>query len=283
MAHSFVRALGRGARLLIPCSVVALSACSSSTDGTAPSASSTMSVSFAAAPDPSSANDLLGGAGALFDSSTANSANSIVLTKVQLVLSHIELSRIDSACVSADTTNADDDHEQEHRGDCHEIKLAPVLVDVPLTAGAKMELSAPIPAGTYRNLHARIDALRAGSKQVGAADFLAANKDFDGTSIRVEGTYNGKAFVYTSDVRAEINVRFDPPITVADGTKPSVTVAVDPTRWFKTAHGTTIDPTTSGKDQPNNRVIAENIRRSFRVFRDDDHDGHGDHESKGQH
>jgi len=43
-----------------------------------------------------------------------------------------------------------------------------------------------------------------------------------------------------------------------------------------------IDPTTVGLDQPNNTYIAANIRRSFRVFRDDNHDGRGDHEHQGQ-
>jgi hypothetical protein len=43
-----------------------------------------------------------------------------------------------------------------------------------------------------------------------------------------------------------------------------------------------VEPTTVGGDQPNNRYIAANTRRSFRVFRDDDHDGHCDHEHQGQ-
>jgi hypothetical protein len=205
-----------------------------------------------------------------------------VLTKVRLVLSHIELSQVDSACVSADSL--DDDHDEgEHSGDCREIKLAPVLVDVPLTADAKAEIGGAVPPGKYRNLHARLSALTADSKQKGAPELLAANPDFAGTSVRVEGTYGGKPFVYTTDARAEIFIPFRPPLDLTASTTPSVTVAIDPSRWFKTDNGTTIDPTTVGRDQPNNRYIAANIRRSFRVFRDDDHDGRGDHESEGQH
>lgn len=217
----------------------------------------------------------------LGDSTPTVPASDIMLTKVQLVLSHIELSRIDSACVRADTT--DDNDEGERRDDCHEIKLAPMLVDLPITPDAKVELSAPVPPGKYRNLHARITALTANSRQRGAADFIAANPDFAGTSVRIEGTYLGKPFTFISNLRAEIYIPFRPPLDLTDTTKAAaVTVAVDPSRWFKTQSGTTIDPTTVGLDQPNNAYIAANIRRSFRIFRDDDHDGRGDHEHQGQ-
>jgi hypothetical protein len=273
MAQHFPRTFAARVLMLVP--IVAVAACS---DGLGPSASSMVSVAFRVAPATSGIS-----ATRMFDGTTAPTtvSDSITLTKVQLVLSHIELSRIDSACVRADTTD-DGRDEGEHLGDCHEIKLAPMLVDLPLTPDAKVELSAPVPPGKYRNLHARLTALTSESLQKGAADFLAANPDFAGTSVRIEGTYAGKPFVYTTAVRAEIFIPFRPPLDLTDSTKaPSVTVAVDPSRWFKTASGTTIDPTTVGPDQPNNAYIAANIR-SFRVFRDDDHDGHGDHEHQGQ-
>ncbi|HEX7940811.1 MAG TPA: hypothetical protein VF488_03370 [Gemmatimonadaceae bacterium] len=265
----------RVARALMFVPVVAVAACS---DAAAPSASSMVSVAFRTAPATSglSASRMLG------DSTPAVPASDITLTKVQLVLSHIELSRIDSACVRADTTD-DANDEVERRDDCHEIKLAPMLVDLPITPDAKVELSAPVPPGKYRNLHARITALTASSRQRGAADFVAANPDFAGTSVRIEGTYLGKPFTFISNLRAEIYIPFRPPLDLTDTTKTAaVTVAVDPSRWFKTQNGTTIDPTTVGLDQPNNAYIAANIRRSFRVYRDDDHNGRGDHEHQGQ-
>jgi hypothetical protein len=273
MAQLFPRTRVARAFMFVP--VVAIAACS---DGIGPSASSMVSVAFRVAP----ATSGLSAARMLGDSAAPTVTDSITLTKVQLVLSHIELSRIDSACVRADTTDDDDRDEGEHRGDCHEIKLAPMLVDLPITPDAKVELSAPVPAGKYRNLHARITALTADSRQRGAADFIAANPDFAGTSVRIEGTYAGKPFTFVSNLRAEIYIPFRPPLDLTEGTTPAVTVAVDPSRWFKTQNGTTIDPTTVGLDQPNNAYIAANIRRSFRVFRDDDHDGRGDHEHKGQ-
>jgi hypothetical protein len=146
-----------------------------------------------------------------------------------------------------------------------------------------VELSAPVPPGTYRNLHARLSALTSESRAKGAADFVAANPDFAGKSVRIEGTYQGKPFTFVSNLRSEIYIPFRPPLDLTDTTKTlAVTVAVDPSGWFKTQNGTTIDPTTVGLDQPNNAYIAANIRRSFRVFRDDNHDGRGDHEHQGQ-
>jgi hypothetical protein len=271
MAQLFPRARVARAFMIVP--VVAVAACS---DGLGPSASSMVSVAFRVAPASSGLR-----AARMVDGTTPTTVDDITLTKVQLVLSHIELSRIDSACVRADTTD-DERDEGEHLGDCHEIKLPPMLVDLPLTPDAKVEVSAPVPPGKYRNLHARLTALTSESRQKGAADFLAANPDFAGTSVRIEGTYAGKPFTYTTNVRAEIFIPFRPPLDLSESTTPNVTVAVDPSRWFKTENGTTIDPTTVGLDQPNNRYIAANIRRSFRVFRDDDHDGHGDHEHQGQ-
>ena len=271
-----IESRARVARAFMFVPLVAVAACS---DAAAPSASSMVSVAFRTAPATSGLS-----AARLFDgtSDSAATVNDITLTKVQLVLSHIQLSRIDSACVRPDTTD-DANDEVERRDDCHEIKLAPMLVDLPNTPDAKVELTAPVPSGKYRNLHARITALTSESRQKGAADFVAANPDFAGTSVRIEGTYKGEPFTFVSNLRAEIYIPFRPPLDLTDTTKaPAVTVAVDPSRWFKTQDGTTIDPTTVGLDQPNNAYIAANIRRSFRIFRDDNHDGRGDHEHQGQ-
>jgi hypothetical protein len=262
------------ARALVMVPIVAIVACS---DGLGPSASSLVSLSFTAAPATSGVNRFL-----VSDSTALPPAGeTVTLSKVQLVLSHIELAQVDSACAAADSV-ADDKDEPERHDDCREINLAPVLVDVPLATSAQTAIAANVPPGKYRNLHARIDAFSADSRRKGAAEFLAAHPDFAGTSIRIEGTYGSKPFVYTTDTRAQIFVPFAPPLDVTANAKPNITVAVDPSGWFKTANGTTIDPTTAGKDQPNNRYIAANIRRSFRAFRDDDHDGHGDHESEGR-
>ena len=74
--------------------------------------------------------------------------------------------------------------------------------------------------------------------------------------------------------RAEFETVFDPALTV--GTDPvNITVQVDMSKWFLDASGNVIDPATT--DPVKQAQIAQNIRRSFRAFRDNDRDGHDDH------
>ena len=269
-------------RLAVPGLALALAACSNS-DTTLPLAGSQFSVSFAASPASGNRPNGISASRDIATSTNSAAVDTVILTKVQLVLSHVELERVDQACASSTQGGDAEANEQEHHGDCNELSLAPILVDVPLTASAKTAVAAVVPAGTYTSLHARIDALKKNDKQVGADAFATAHPEFAGTSIRVEGTYKGTPFVYTTDTKAEVFVAFKPPITVTGDAAPNVTIAVDPSLWFRTESGAPIDPTTTGPGQPNNRTIADNIRRSFRGFRDDDHDGRGDHEDEGQH
>src|SRR5262245_32401472 len=97
MAQRSPRSLTARALVLVP--LVAAAACS---DGLGPSSSSMVSVAFRAAPATTGLS-----ADRFRDETTRPNlaASDIELTKVQLVLSHIELSQIDSACVRADTTD----------------------------------------------------------------------------------------------------------------------------------------------------------------------------------
>jgi hypothetical protein len=51
-------------------------------------------------------------------------------------------------------------------------------------------------------------------------------------------------FTFTSEAAAKIEVRFQPPVTLASDTK-NFTIAVDIASWFKNASG--------GRDRPNQR------------------------------
>ncbi|MFL5608108.1 MAG: hypothetical protein ACJ8AD_16775 [Gemmatimonadaceae bacterium] len=61
-----------------------------------------------------------------------------------------------------------------------------------------------------------------------------------------------------------------------DANSPNVTVSVDLTNWFRTRSGALIDPSTANAGGPNAVLVAENIKRSFHAFRDDDRDGDDD-------
>ncbi len=185
--------------------------------------------------------------------------NTVVITRAQVVLRDIELKQSTSATC---TPSKSDDG-------CEEVKLGPVLVDLPLTAGVLSPLSADIPAGTYREIEFEIH--KPGGDASDKA-FSASNPAFANISVLVEGTYNGKAFTFSSAVTQDMELEFNPPIVV-DATAKNITLQVDVASWFKGTVGTVIDPATANPGQPNASRVDANIKASFRAVEDDDKDG----------
>ncbi|HMC55284.1 MAG TPA: hypothetical protein VKH19_08950 [Gemmatimonadaceae bacterium] len=205
-------------------------------------------------------------ASAALDVTVDDGTNSIVITKAQIVVRKLELKSSDVTSCAAE--EGDDNSSSD---DCEEVKAGPMLVDLPLTAGATSELTASIPAGTYRELEFQIH--KPTSTPADQA-FVTANPNFAGASIRVEGTYNGTPFVFTSAMTDVFELEFDPPIAL-DADNKNVTIKVDLGTWFR--NGTTvIDPATANPGQANETLVRNNIRSSFKSFEDDDHNGHDD-------
>lgn len=251
---------------------VALSACS---DSTSAAAGRPVSISFSTSATGGAVASLASSVGgALRSLSTTSGSNTIVINKAQVVVARMELATTGASCTS--TAAAGDDQDDEH--DCPELTLAPSIVNLPVDSSLASPIQLSIPKGTYRALEAKIRAIRPDSDQGKASNaFLAANPTFNGVTVRVEGTYNGKAFVYTGAPRAEFETQFNPPITVDTGAV-NVTVHVDMGSWFKDMTGALIDP--SSTNPMDIATINNNIRRSFRAYRDDnrnDHDDAGEH------
>ena len=238
-----------------------LVACSA--DSTGPSAAGSVSLSFSATGASTSSTSASGGtlSGAL-----VGGTDVLVINKAQLVLAELELQRAGGTCTSAGTSSSSSDS-------CEELELAPTMIDLPVSGNVVAALSVPVPAGSYSALEAKITLADTGRR--GGATLIAAHPELRGASVRVEGTFNGKAFVYTGTTRAQIESRFDPPL-VADGSGINVTVSVDLTNWFKTSSGALIDPATANAGGANAELVSANIARSFVAFRDDDRDGRDD-------
>ena len=150
--------------------------------------------------------------------------DTIVLTSVQVVLRRIELERVGgSVC---DTTATEDD--------CEELKLGPVLLDVPLAAGADRQFTVTVDTGSYGKIKFEIHKPES-SKDAG---FVAANPDFDGQSIKVTGTFNGTPFTYYSDLDVEQEADLNPPLVVTDAVGANLTLHVDLATWFQNQAGT---------------------------------------------
>lgn len=238
-------------------SLAGLAACADST-GTAGSGPMSVSFSTVASAAPTASLASL--------SVTATAADPIVITKAQLVISKSELARIGATCVNSTTTTTE--------SECPDLKLGPMLIDLPLDATARGVLAVTLPAGSYQQFEAKIDAIMNETEgdPAASAAFLAANPQFRGISVRVEGTYNGQPFVYTSAAEGELELTFNPALVV-DGSAGNLTVHVDLSSWFRNTDGSTMDPRTATAGTAAKETVDNNIKRSFDVFEDDDRDG----------
>jgi len=213
---------------------------------------------------------------------TIGTGGELVLKKIQLVLARVEIARSDqAACADDDEDEGEksgDDDLQASRSDedddCEDVSKNPILVNVPVDDAVHTVINVPLAAGTYKRLEAKLRPIDAA-----ALAALGAPSDLAGNTIRVEGTFKGKAFVFTSPVRTNLELEFNPPLVV-DGSTKNATVNIDVTKWFIGSNGTVIDPATANAGGPNAQVVAKNIRSSFKAFEDDDKRGDDDHEAE---
>ena len=205
---------------------------------------------------------------------TVGAAGDLVLTKVQIVLDKIELNEgVATSCV-AEIEDAGDDHA--HVGnECEDVARDPVLVDIPLDDAAHSVISVPLAEGTYSKLEAKLEPAAAT-----ATAFNSANPNLVGKSIRVEGTYKGTSFVFTSAARVSLEMEFNPPLVI-DATTSNATVSLDVRKWFVDSNGAVIDPASATPGSSALQKIEDNVRRSFHAFEDDDRSGVDDHTEHG--
>ena len=233
-------------------SLVALAACS---DSSSPNMRS-VSLSFSSQ-GPAAAASIVN---ASRDVIVTVGANTLVITKAQIVVRSIKLKTTQAMTCSDDDSINDD---------CDEVRLAPVLVDLPLTANGVTSLSASIPEGTYREISFKIH--KPSDDDASDIAFRAANPTFATTSMRLEGTFNGQAFVYTSDMSETIELEFATPVVIGADNK-NMTVQFDLSSWF-TVNGQVINPTTANKGGINENAVKSRVRSSLRALDDDDKNG----------
>ena len=231
---------------------VTLAACESTGPGTRALSLSVTTKSGTPAASPSS------------DPPAGSTVTSLTVSAAQVTVREVELAPVGTTCVAeqadaaAAGTTSDDGSNEEH-DDCEELELGPLTVDLPLDATTQLVLDALVPAGTYRAVEAKLNAV-----------------NVSGSFMDAGGTHS---FTFTSNAEAEIEMEFATPITVGPGTS-NFTVSVDVASWFKDASGNFLDP----NDPANAETINANIRHSFRAFADEDHDGvDDDHEEDSGH
>jgi hypothetical protein len=220
---------------------------------------SNVQVSFAtqspaAAPAPSRA------AAFAANDTVTDGTNTLVITKAELVLREIELKQ-------QETTNCD---VEPAPAGCEEVEFGPVVVDLPLNAGAQQAFAVDLPAGTYRSIEFEIHKVTADDP----ATFRQQYPYLADQSIRVQGTFNGQAFTFLTDLDVEQTLLFTALLVVTDTTTAAnVTILVSLAAWFRALDGTLVDPATGNKGGQNESLIKENIKQSMEAFEDHDRDG----------
>lgn len=179
-------------------------------------------------------------------------AGELVITKAQIVLDDIELSPSEGVNCNGKGENG-----------CQELDHDAIVVDLPVVTGTNAVLTIPIAEGTYSELEAEIKPAERG---------IPGRPEFDGKSVRVEGTYKGAPFVYSASVKSDFNLKFNPPLVISSNSK-NITVNVDMSKWFLGTGGVAIDPATAGVGGVNAALLVANIKASFRAFRDDNERG----------
>jgi len=241
----------------------ALSACS---DSGSPSADAQVSFNVATKPAVAAAAPVAMATVGTPETVTDGS-NTLVINQVQLVLREIELKLVEetSGCSGSENDG------------CEKLELGPILLDLPLggTGGAARSFSVPVAAGSYDEVGFEIH--KPSGDDASDAAFVQAHPDFAGVSVKVDGTFNGQAFTYVSDLDAEEEIGLNPPLVTTDATATDLTLFVDLDKWFRDGTGNLLDPASANAGQANEAVVESNIRGTLHAFEDEDHDGTDDH------
>ena len=187
----------------------------------------------------------------------------LIISKVEVVLREIELKRIESG--SCDSLTVGDD-------DCEEFEFGPVLLELPLNGEVERLVAIQIDSGTYDEIE--FDIHKVSNDDAEDAAFRQAHPHMAGQSIRVEGTFNGEAFVYETDLDEEQEYDLVPPLVIDSlPVATNVTVRIDISTWFRDGGGSLVDPTSANKGEVNEGLVKENIKNSIDAFEDEDEDG----------
>ncbi|HEV7365241.1 MAG TPA: hypothetical protein VGN76_05310 [Gemmatimonadales bacterium] len=230
-----------------------------------PSNSGQVSLNFATQAGPAAARGTALGVVSTPETFT-DGTNTLVISRVELVVREIELHRV----------GVTEDCASGVGGDCEELELGPLLVDMPLgTPGATRSFSVELAPGSYDKLELKIHTPSASSDD---AAFLQQHPDLVGTSVRVTGTYNnGPVFTYTANLEAEMEFELNPPVTASETGATDLTLFVNLDGWFRDAGNALINPETASPGQSNESLVQQNIQSSLRAFEDEDHDARDDH------
>lgn len=198
--------------------------------------------------------------GALGDTIRSGS-DVLIVDKVEIVLKQIELEGQEVS---------DCDVTPKPAG-CTDFKSDPLVIDLPLGVGVQQVVAVDVPPGTYDEIEFEVHKLTSGDSRDAA--LRAQRPDLVDRSIRVLGKFNGAAFTYETDLDVEQEIKLAQPLVVSATTPTNLTIRVTLANWFRTGSGTLVSPASANKGGPNEGLVKENIKNSFKAFEDKDRDG----------
>jgi hypothetical protein len=248
----------------------ALAACSADTL-TTPAAPGAVTFSIATSAAPLASRSVSGASFDVVPGPTSlvvvSGSDTLQLDSVNVVFARVVLHR------ASGTACGNDGHNDAADQDCAELKSGPILVSLPLSAGAQTLFNVAAPAGSYTGMNLRTHKPKRADSGPNMQAFLAAHPEYENRSIRVVGKFRGTPFVWTGDPEAQLEQTFAPPLAVTDASGLNLTIKIDVASWFTAAGGALLDPRTTSYPQ-----IANNIKQSFRAFEDKNHTGNDDHQ-----
>ena len=253
----------RLAVLTLITAIAALTACNDSTGPGGNAAQVSLSFTAGAAGAPAAASGLFAGPA---DFTFSDGQNELIITKAEVVLREIELERVEVV---------DCDVAPEPEG-CEDFEIGPMLLDLALDGSVDQSVTIAVDPGTYDELE--FDIHKVSGDDPADEAFATANPDLVDVSIRVQGTYNGVAFTYVTDLNEEQEYDLVPPLVIEEdmASSTNVTVRLDLAQWFRDPSGNLIDPVSANKGGVNEDYVKDTIRDSIEAFEDDDRDGDDD-------
>ncbi len=202
-------------------------------------------------------------------------ADVLVISRAQFVIRDVKLKSALAVCADDDDANGSvkRDNSSDTDDDCPTLRVGPFLVNLPVNGADGARVSVPVPAGTYASV--RLTLHKVTSNDSADAAFRQANPDFRDISVRLEGTYNGAAFVFVNDVNAKINAPLAAPLVIGTAGD-DVTVSIDLSTWFLRPQGGLYAPALANTPGAVRAAVQNNIKSAFRVFRDRNRDGRED-------
>jgi len=146
----------------------------------------------------------------------------------------------------------------------------PFIQDLNLLDNQTVLTTVNVPAAVYEELEIKVGPLRSSAGQI-----YQDNPELQDKSLLLEGYVvkgTQQDFSFSSEIELEQEYEFEPPVVVANNGVTNLVLRVDVSGWFMGENDVTLDPTNAD----DHSQILNNIRKSFHVFEDEDHDGEPD-------